>query len=1295
MRERNAQTKFMISLKTLIAFTAMVWAVAACTKHKEMQNKVTSDPYLAKSDLQGRQFYLVRGIEEADGDNTEMAVPGFSQDYGLVKVEITEKELRFLSAFDPSGRSDLPKVIASYPITGHFDIIREKNDFNEETNKIVEDTTRSWDQRAYMRVDWIHPTNSLSKFTAQIDSSGDVKEVNTVLVEGLKNENGHLSFVVETGLEGEQLGKLIPPFGEENVAPFRIRYRTHLMPAKATAEFKPVPYSLKDFGRFGYFVTQQDFKDPEKGFLESKFKTYANVFNVCEAGRGDACSRNQVKWVLSKNFPDQYLKPARDAVKAWNTTFQKALGRTDDVIVLDESIKVDLSDPRHNVIAYYDPDATGSLLGVAQGVTDPRTGEKVSARATIYGAGIRYELGRLDTMLDIIDAGDDALSKVIGVEALGPSADHSPLLKAETLQAYNMNRRMLGLKNGQGLGVNAFDLFGLRAGADQVGGFKSRASDPAFLKGTSISTTRKRSLMKLAPDLFNVPEIARIGGLQDLQTGLPASSPSLQFKEMGGMERLLMFQDSVKADKERFLLQSEKGVHGSEMVDMAVVNYLAKRAQASGMQSLKSQKDQIKAEVANLVFYTTLLHEMGHTFGLRHNFMGSADRYNYYPEYYSLKTRRDAGDKTVSESELAGFSFSSIMDYGGDFYEQMGGLGPYDNAAIKYAYNRSLDRDNNELLKRNFMFCTDHQVGEDLRCRQFDRGSTATEIVQNVIDSYHRMWALRHFRRDRANFERSDRRATLNVLLSRTFVPVRQAMDEFTYALITDRGVSGATNGSCPVEFWKISIDRKEMANVCDPAAADQVGVNSNDMSTFANALYNPQTGRFFVEDASKLTPYGLADLLRANVLAQNFFQEVLGTIEPGNYLAIQSEDDKKPARLLEFDRNGSVEDQLKQLGAANGVSEAQMPKFLEIYGPRVVSIGISASARPYDSTMAEEGTFQRLQNIGSFWDKYLALIALSSTDIGVRKYAKINMGGSAYLYPHTKPFVNAIFDHVIRHDGALIAIPVTLKDGKTIWAQSDLKVDDALSRMAIASSLSDLVSDADMSMLSKLRICVAGDRKCGNALGAETVEAVGSNGVSYVAVQTVNGDSIAVSLLQSMKEISEKRAAAITAAKKPVKTAEESLKELATVEETRARLIKVLSSSPELSSLLKFVGPADPKGDDHGVARLERVLRSADKMGPSALASEISKVQADFKSIKTVLQAQTLEANPTSEEAKLMASIVKDMMQVIGVADKVAADFVDPRVSPEMVRRLTKRLESQESTVEMIRSIMATAGHD
>lgn len=84
-----------------------------------------------------------------------------------------------------------------------------------------------------------------------------------------------------------------------------------------------------------------------------------------------------------------------------------------------------------------------------------------------------------------------------------------------------------------------------------------------------------------------------------------------------------------------------------------------------------------------------MAHEVGHTLGLRHNFEGSADALNFFPQYWGVDTGdHRMGSGNTSKEEV---QYSSIMDYHQRFNSDFGGIGLYDKAAIKFGYGQLVE----------------------------------------------------------------------------------------------------------------------------------------------------------------------------------------------------------------------------------------------------------------------------------------------------------------------------------------------------------------------------------------------------------------------------------------------------------------------------------------------------------------------------------------------------------------------------------------------------------------------------
>jgi hypothetical protein len=112
--------------------------------------------------------------------------------------------------------------------------------------------------------------------------------------------------------------------------------------------------------------------------------------------------------------------------------------------------------------------------------------------------------------------------------------------------------------------------------------------------------------------------------------------------------------------------------------------------------------------------FNVILHEMGHTVSLRHNFVSSWDKFNFKTQYWQLRT--DNGRVTTQcqgpqtdgatcvgpryfdpltqdevDNAIWTWQQTSVMDYAGDITQDMLGLGVYDLAATRMFYADTVD----------------------------------------------------------------------------------------------------------------------------------------------------------------------------------------------------------------------------------------------------------------------------------------------------------------------------------------------------------------------------------------------------------------------------------------------------------------------------------------------------------------------------------------------------------------------------------------------------------------------------
>jgi len=637
-----------------------------------------------------------------------------------------------------------------------------------------------------------------------------------------------------------------------------------------------------------------------------------------------------------------------------------------------------LGDLRYNFIAYIEDAGNGQPCGIGGPANDPETGELINATSYVYGNQcFDWIEAQVTDMVDILCAqkaqeGETNLPKACDGIDENQFLRGLHILEMMQAQGYKQPPRtpLRGLTaSGEGDADAGRRLENVRLKMEELD------HHPGALH------VRRNILEANGYDrLLITDEIAR-----DVSGGLAQTANELTPEQVAIANPLNPRGGPARAYKDRIDHLASRAVEPAEYLfnDDGLWTF-AKR-------NMDLSREAFRHKIREEAFRATTLHELGHNMGLRHNFIASFDRTNYFPEYWTIKKQVEqelgpepefepfkSGEETEEafleryqawsdlqetrrarevELGLREYRYASIMDYSGLLYNDWLGLGSYDKAAMRFVYADLVD-------------ATDCE-GDIERCATAPRKQTTWYLGGELCEADGDCPASSMGQKCRR-----DNRATgdLGVSICSNWDDDQRAQGKFNprQQFCTDDRVNDQPfcnrfdEGESSEEIVRNMIELYERNFVFNNFRRYRKSFSTWGYRNRIMDRYFLQIGdqmqallyKYFYEPGfrSNTGPGGFYDMFRATVIGFDFLGNVLAQPESGSY---------------RWNEDTQLYEQLS-------------PELVENPDDETINIPLGLGKTLYSSY--EDGIIgevKRLSYVGTFYDKIAALYVLTARDFG------------------------------------------------------------------------------------------------------------------------------------------------------------------------------------------------------------------------------------------------------------------------------------------------------------------------
>lgn len=818
------------------------------TQPKKIEDNNEMDPRttLRVADIKGKEFFFRRTLQDAPV--TTSFPPGMAGQLSIVKFDMQENRLvvlktdKLVDFKSGSNEKDVEEVM-SFPVKYFKHEARDSSGAEYSVSRMIP-TSRA--QAELIQIDWT--ANKLSSDYSPYETLNDycIKSIadQTVSDVDMQLDKGTLNFSIDysVGLAGYCITDY-PIHNSYNGNPsyqttarLQERVSFKLNDRSTDTAFAPkIPFRAQN--EMGYGVwTIGKLKPTEDGLIGRQDQE--ENFPVVHDFRGGKKLLYTVTGLEpSVSLPSEiralYREVMTEMIDAWDLAYRNAFkgtslersGRYVEVQFSgDAGVDAKLGDLNRNIVHFENKtNMHHGILGVSQVGFNPRSGIVVADSLIIYAGNLKsyvastlrnhkvaeqYETMKKEFRTQALAQLQQTQKAQLEAEKAAALAKESAANPAQAVQgnveqkaeiAKQFGREILKLTQGQPVDGKAL-----------VAGKKMNISANevrnAVLQMRTLETRRNNLALseKIADQkgawldrAIQKIQASRSHDEMEIQGIIAAEVLSSEGERLSDVTKNQLEQTrrrGLMREKLNAMFKNAPGCMLTENGDMGQLY-----AKKSGIEALR---DALRFDIG---------HEMGHSQGLTHNFIGSMDKANYVNEDGSATKR----------------NYSSIMDYFQLETFSWDGIGTYDTHALRASHLGLLEvtpefktalenKGEGKLLAQGkfisvntlkekfaksgwnnfnkrairgmikpYKYCTDIHVGYEPTCQRFDYGTSAAEIVENIAKQYEARYVTSYYAWDRNYFGVNSYFNSISYSYMQ-MLDMRQFLDELFYTLIVD-----------------------------------------------------------------------------------------------------------------------------------------------------------------------------------------------------------------------------------------------------------------------------------------------------------------------------------------------------------------------------------------------------------------------------------------------------------------------------------------------------------------------------